>query len=100
MAHTIATPTLSTGIMIAKTKKSRPRRNPAAITSNTHILSGTPTIAGSRLPAASLLDYLSEGYTIQEFVNDYEVVSVDDCKAVLYELREALNDGLAVRKEK
>ena len=86
-----------TGIIIAKPRKQHKQRNPAAIVSDPNILGGTPTLAGSRIPAASLLDYLGEGYTVDEFVEEFEVVSAAQCQDALQQLREALNDGLLIK---
>jgi uncharacterized protein (DUF433 family) len=87
-----------TGIIIANPRKAHKKRNPAAIVSDPQILGGTPTLAGSRIPAASLLDYLGEGYTVDEFVEEFEVVTATQCQDALQQLREALNDGLLIKR--
>jgi len=62
-------------------------------------LGGTPTIAGTRLPVAALLDYLSEGYTIREFIEAFGGgITEGDCEAVLMKIKEAVEDGLIGEK--
>ncbi|MBI1759843.1 MAG: DUF433 domain-containing protein [Acidobacteria bacterium] len=63
------------------------------ITTHPERLGGTPTIAGTRLPVTTLLDYLMEGATIQEFVDDFGAVSLADAEAVLQQLKNALATG-------
>ncbi len=63
------------------------------ITRHPERLGGTPTIAGTRLPVITLIDYLSDGYTVDEFVEEFEVVSREEVEAVLAKIRESLNEG-------
>ncbi len=75
----------------------KPRTNPhlSAITINPERCGGTPTIAGTRMPVAALLDHLSEGYTIKGFLDAYGGgLTEGDCEAVLEQIKEALEDGL------
>ncbi len=77
--------------------ESKPRTNPhlPAITINPERCGGTPTIAGTRMPVAALLDHLSEGYTIKGFLDVYGGgLTEADCEAVLEQIKEALEDGL------
>jgi uncharacterized protein (DUF433 family) len=78
----------------------KPRSNPhlPPITIHPGRLGGTPTIAGTRLPVAALLDHLSEGYTIRDFVEAYGGITEGDCDAVLMMIREAVEDGLIGEK--
>jgi len=75
--------------------KPSPRRNPdiPPITIHPQRLSGAPTIAGTRLPVTTLLDYLMEGSTIQEFIDDFGGVSLGDVEAVLQKIKDALGEG-------
>lgn len=76
------------------------RTQTPAITVNARRLSGTPTISGTRLPVAALLDYLSEGYNIRQFVKDYSEVSEEDCEAALMFLKDAVEEfGIGVEVE-
>ncbi len=82
-------------VVHAQPPKSLPRRNPhiPPITTHPERLGGTPTIAGTRLPVATLLDYLMEGATIQEFIDDFGAVSLGDVEAVLQKIKDALEEG-------
>lgn len=77
-------------------RQSAPRKRTAKppITRNPERLGGTPTIAGTRLPVTTLIDYLSAGCTVQEFLDDFEgAVSEQQVQAVLAKVREALAEG-------
>jgi len=64
------------------------------ITRNPERLGGTPTIAGTRLPVTTLIDYLSAGCALKEFLDDFEgAVSEEQVKAVLTKIRVALAEG-------
>jgi uncharacterized protein (DUF433 family) len=36
-------------------------------------LGGTPVFQGTRIPVYVLIDYLREGYTVEEFLDQYDV---------------------------
>ena len=82
-------------VVETESPKPLPRRNPEIppITTHPERLGGTPTIAGTRLPVATLLDYLMEGATVQEFIDDFDAVSLGDVEAVLEKIKEALEEG-------
>ncbi len=64
------------------------------ITRNPERMSGAPTIAGTRLPVTTLIDYLADGYTVEEFLDDFEgAVTADQVEAVLMKIRDALEEG-------
>jgi len=72
----------------------RKRTAKPPITRDPERLGGTPTIAGTRLPVTTLIDYLSAGCTVKEFLDDFEgAVSEEQVQAVLAKIREALDDG-------
>ena len=48
-----------------------------------NILGGTPVFAGTRVPVKTLFDYLEEGETLDEFLDDFPSVSRDQVDAVL-----------------
>ncbi len=69
-------------------------KDKAPITRNPERMSGAPTIAGTRLPVTTLIDYLSDGYTIAEFLDDFEgAVTAEQVEAVLMKIRDALEEG-------
>jgi len=54
------------------------------------IVSGTPVFVGTRVPVQALLDYLEEGETIEEFLDDFPSVSREQVIAFLEEAGRAL----------
>jgi uncharacterized protein (DUF433 family) len=58
--------------------------NPATvIVRDPEILGGTAVFAGTRVPFATLLDYLEDGETLDEFLEDFPSVSRDAVIAAL-----------------
>lgn len=58
--------------------------------SDPDIVSGTPVFVGTRVPVKALLDYLEEGETIEEFLDDFPTVSREQAVAFLEEAGRAL----------
>lgn len=54
------------------------------------ILGGTPVFAGTRVPVRTLFDYLEEGDTLDEFLEDFPAVSREHAVKVLGQVRETL----------
>ena len=52
------------------------------------ILGGTPVFAGTRVPVQTLFDYLEEGETIDEFLDDFPAVSREHAVKVLEKMKE------------
>lgn len=80
--------------------KLSPRLHPQrpAITVNPEKLSGAPTIAGTRLPVAALIDHLLLGYSIDEFVDEFDGADRGDAQAVLLKIKDALEQGWLAEK--
>ena len=57
------------------------------------ILGETPVFVGTRVPLRNLIDYLEEGYTLDEFLDDFPSVSRDQAIAAL----EAAHTALSTR---
>jgi uncharacterized protein (DUF433 family) len=57
------------------------------ISRDPEILSGTPVFAGTRVPARTLFDYLEEGHTLDEFLEDFPTVRREQAQAVLAVVR-------------
>lgn len=75
-------------------------RDKPPFTRNNNRVSGTPTLFGTRLPATTLLDYLIEGHTLDEFIDDFDVVTKAEAQAALMKIREAIDEGwLSVRED-
>jgi uncharacterized protein (DUF433 family) len=53
------------------------------VVSNPGILDGTPVFSGSRLPVKTLFDYLSDGLTLDYFLETFEGVTRAHARAVL-----------------
>jgi uncharacterized protein (DUF433 family) len=54
------------------------------------IQSGTPVFVGTRVPAASLFDWLEGGATLAEFLDNFPSVSRDQAIAALEEAKAGL----------
>jgi len=48
-----------------------------------HILGGTPVFSGTRVPVQTLLAYIEEGDTLDEFLDDFPSVSREQALKVL-----------------
>ena len=76
-----------------KTSARRRKRTTPPITVNPERLGGTPTIAGTRLPVVTLIDYLNDEQSIGRFKADFPGITDDQIQAVIGRIREALEDG-------
>jgi len=54
------------------------------------VLGGTPVFAGTRVPVRTLFDYLEEGDTLNDFLEDFPAVSREHAVKVLERVKEAL----------
>ena len=54
------------------------------------ILGGTPVFAGTRVPVRTLFDYLEEGDTLDEFLEDFPAVSREHVVKVLNRVKETI----------
>ncbi len=52
------------------------------------ILGGTPVFAGTRVPIQTLFDYLEEGDSLDEFLDDFPSVSRERAVQVLERMKE------------
>jgi uncharacterized protein (DUF433 family) len=55
----------------------------APIQSDSEILSGTPCFSGTRVPVATLMDYLKAGDRVDDFLDDFPTVRREQVVAVL-----------------
>jgi len=60
------------------------------ITTSPDRLSGTPVFAGTRVPVQTLVDYLEEGDSLDDFLADFPSVSREHAVAVLELAKSAL----------
>jgi uncharacterized protein (DUF433 family) len=64
--------------------------NETVIHSDPEIMGGTPVFVGTRVPLASLLDYLEAGQPLSEFLEDFPTVTREQAVAALEQAKEAL----------
>jgi uncharacterized protein (DUF433 family) len=60
------------------------------ITTSADRLSGTPVFTGTRVPVQTLVDYLEEGDSLDDFLADFPSVSREHAIAVLELAKSAL----------
>jgi uncharacterized protein (DUF433 family) len=60
------------------------------ITVDSEIMSGAPVFRGTRVPAAALLDNLSAGLTLDEFLDNFPTVSREQATQLLDFYKETL----------
>lgn len=63
------------------------------ITINPERLGGTPVIGTYRLPVSRLIDYFAAGYTLEEFLDEYEGTDRATTLAALERIKQALDEG-------
>jgi uncharacterized protein (DUF433 family) len=54
------------------------------------VLGGTPVFQGTRVPVATLFDYLEDNYSLEEFLEYFPTVSREVATRVLEQSKEAL----------
>ena len=54
-----------------------------------NILGGTPVFGGTRVPVQTLFDYLEEGDSLDEFLDDFPAVSREHAIKVLERMKES-----------
>ncbi len=67
--------------------------NTSVVHSDPEILGGTPVFVGTRVPLRNLIDYIEEGYTLDEFLDDFPSVSREQVVTALEAAHEALTGG-------
>ena len=53
------------------------------VTQHPEVVSGAPVFLGTRVPVATLFEYLADGYTLDEFLESFPSVSRDAAVRVL-----------------
>ncbi len=66
------------------------------ITVDRAIMSGVPVFHGTRVLVQTIFDYLADGYTLDEFLDNFPTVSRNDAVKILEAAGQYLSDG-AVR---
>ncbi len=67
------------------------------ITVDPNIVSGTPVFRGTRVPVQTLFDYIADGYTLEEFLDNFPTVKRDDALKVLESAGQFLGVGASSR---
>ncbi len=60
------------------------------ISSSTKVMSGAVVFSGTRVPVQTLMDYIEEGSSLDEFLEDFPTVSREHAIAVLELAKESL----------
>ena len=58
------------------------------------ILGGIPIFAGTRVPVQTFIDYLEKGYPLEEFLDDFPTVTIEQAQAVLEQMQQTLHQDL------
>ena len=62
------------------------------ITINPQRMSGAPVIGIQRMPVVQMIDYLLDGYSLNEFIDEFELDSAKT-RGALEKIRAALDEG-------
>jgi len=57
------------------------------VSSSKEVLGGSIVFAGTRVPVQTLMDYLNDGYTVDEFIEFFPSVRREDIEAFLCIIR-------------
>ena len=63
------------------------------VTRSEKIMSGAVVFAGTRVPVQTLVDYLEEGSSLDEFLDDFPTVSREHVVGVLELMKESVLSG-------
>jgi uncharacterized protein (DUF433 family) len=67
----------------------------ARVSSNPKVLGGKPVIRGTRIPVSLILNFVANGMSFREILEEYPQLSDDDLKAaLLYAERVADGEGV------
>jgi len=63
------------------------------ITVDPNIVSGTPVFRGTRVPVQTLFDYIADGNTLDEFLDNFPTVTRSDALRVLENIGQLMTAG-------
>jgi uncharacterized protein (DUF433 family) len=63
------------------------------ITVDQNIVSGTPVFRGTRVPVQTLFDYIADGNTLDEFLDNFPTVPRSDALRVLESIGQLMTAG-------
>ncbi len=72
-----------------------PENLPIAVDPN--VMSGVRVFRGTRVPVQTLFDYIADGYTLEEFLDNFPTVKRDDALRVLEAAAQYIVVGAAER---
>ena len=61
------------------------------------ILGGIPVFQGTRVPVQTLMDYLGKGYPLEEFLDDFPTVTIEQAQAVLEQMKQMFLENAYAR---
>lgn len=61
------------------------------------ILGGIPVFIGTRVPVQTLIDYLEKGYPLEEFLDDFPTVTIEQAQAVLEQMKQMFLENADAR---
>ena len=64
------------------------------ITADNTILSGKPTVKGTRISVEHIIGLLAQGWTEQQILENYPRLAAESLKAVFSYIQDCLKDGL------
>ena len=62
---------------------------------DTEIMSGTPVFAGTRVPVDTLINYILDGVTLDEFLENFPTVKREDAARILESIKDYIHAGTA-----
>ena len=74
--------------LVSEKGYSVPRMKTKIVVSDPHILGGTPVFRGTRVPIQTLLDYIENGQTIDDFLKGFPTVKRGQVIEFLEEAKE------------
>jgi uncharacterized protein (DUF433 family) len=60
------------------------------------IMSGTPVFAGTRVPVDTLINYILDGVTLDEFLENFPTVKRQDAVRILESIKDLIHAETAV----
>ncbi|MEZ4737668.1 MAG: DUF433 domain-containing protein [Caldilineaceae bacterium] len=70
---------------------------PTVVVVDKEILGGIPVFARTRVPVQTLIDYLEKGYPLEEFLDDFPTVTIEQAQAVLEQMKQLLLESAYAR---
>ncbi len=67
------------------------------ITIDKNIMSGAPVFRGTRVPVQTVFDYVADGYTLDEFLDNFPTVGREDAIRILEAAGHYLVEGAVQR---